>query len=380
MQYIEGGWPGANPKDEEFFRRAAAGELHLRPRHPGGVRLDPQGRRPGRDRPGARRSARRPDGRGLPGRQVGRAATSPRPCARRSPRPSTWWPTRSATCVGQGRRVFLDAEHFFDGYRTNPGFSLDVLRAAAAAGAEVLVLCDTNGGTPALRGGARGRRGPRRWSDVTLGCHFHNDSGCAVANSLVAVRHGRAPRCRAASTATASAPATPTSDAAVPDLTLKMGVRTIGADRLERLTAGVPPHRRAGQHRPRPAPAVRRASPPSPTRPGCTPVPSPGPATPTSTSTPDSVGNGTRFVVSEMAGRSTVAAQGRASSASTSTTPCLADVVEKLKAPRAPRLPLRGRRRLARAADAGGHRVEAALLPAGVASGSSPSSARTAPS
>jgi 2-isopropylmalate synthase len=89
----------------------------------------------------------------------------------------------------EGRRVFLDAEHFFDGYASNPSYALEVLRAAVEAGADVAVLCDTNGG-----------RLPDEVADVVhavreatsarLGIHCHNDAGCAVANSLAAVDAG----------------------------------------------------------------------------------------------------------------------------------------------------------------------------------------------
>src|SRR6266540_3577043 len=88
-----------------------------------------------------------------------------------------------------GQRVFLDAEHFFDGYRSNRAYALEVVRRAAEAGAEVVALCDTNGGTL-----------PRELQDVVhdvlsstgarLGIHCHNDTGCAVANSLAAVEAG----------------------------------------------------------------------------------------------------------------------------------------------------------------------------------------------
>ena len=90
----------------------------------------------------------------------------------------------------EGRRVFLDAEHFFDGYRSDPAYALEVLRTAAEAGADVAVLCDTNGGmlpdevadvVHAVR-----ERDRRRGS----GIHCHNDAGCAVANSLAAVDAG----------------------------------------------------------------------------------------------------------------------------------------------------------------------------------------------
>jgi 2-isopropylmalate synthase len=94
-----------------------------------------------------------------------------------------------AHLTGEGQRVFLDAEHFFDGYRSNPGYAVEVLRAAAEAGADVAVLCDTNGGwlpdqvadvVNAVRESSRSR----------LGIHCHNDAGCAVANSLAAVDAG----------------------------------------------------------------------------------------------------------------------------------------------------------------------------------------------
>ena len=89
----------------------------------------------------------------------------------------------------EGRRVFLDAEHFFDGYLIDRAYALEVLRTAAEAGAEVVALCDTNGGMlPPQVGdvvadvlGATG---------VRLGIHCHNDTGCAVANSLAAVAAG----------------------------------------------------------------------------------------------------------------------------------------------------------------------------------------------
>jgi 2-isopropylmalate synthase len=91
--------------------------------------------------------------------------------------------------VGHGRRVMYDAEHFFDGYAADPGYAMETLRAAIHGGAEVTVLCDTNGGGV-----------PWRIEEVTrqvvetlghpVGIHAHDDSGCAVANSLAAVRAG----------------------------------------------------------------------------------------------------------------------------------------------------------------------------------------------
>jgi 2-isopropylmalate synthase len=94
-----------------------------------------------------------------------------------------------AYCKSQGREVFYDAEHFFDGYRANPEYALRTLRAAESAGAAVVILCDTNGGTM-----------PERIAEVIgevrqhvrceLGIHCHNDCDLAVANTLSAVRAG----------------------------------------------------------------------------------------------------------------------------------------------------------------------------------------------
>ncbi len=90
----------------------------------------------------------------------------------------------------QGKRVLFDAEHFFDGYAADPGYALDTLRAAGAAGAERVVLCDTNGGS--LPGGVRAvvEAVHAELPDLALGIHTHDDGGCAVANTLVAVEAG----------------------------------------------------------------------------------------------------------------------------------------------------------------------------------------------
>src|SRR3989304_6335975 len=85
--------------------------------------------------------------------------------------------------------VIFDAEHFFDGFKENPPYAIKTLKAALTAGADYLVLCDTNGGmlprdiTEIIEKGKRGVK-------ATLGVDFHNDSGCAVANTLIAVKKG----------------------------------------------------------------------------------------------------------------------------------------------------------------------------------------------
>ena len=131
--------------------------------------------------------------------------------------------------------MFLDAEHFFDGFRHNPEYALRVVAAAAEAGAERVILCDTNGGglPDSIHAAVTATR--QAVPDADLGVHTHNDSGCAVANSLAAVdagvvqvqgcingygeRTGNADLC-----------------AVLPDLVLKKGIEAIPKERLTRLT------------------------------------------------------------------------------------------------------------------------------------------------
>jgi 2-isopropylmalate synthase len=302
VQFIEGGWPGANPKDAEFFRRAAAGDLHL---HTATLVAF-----------GSTRKAHTAADKDPVLQNLLDAQTTAVCLVAKS---AEWHVTETlrttlseaidmvadsvALLRSHGRRVFLDAEHFFDGYRENPRFSLDIIRAAEDAGAEVAILCDTNGGT--LPGDAERIVGAVRDKyGIQLGCHFHNDAGCAVANSLAAVRQGctQVQGCiNGYGERTGNADLCST----VPNLTLKMGIRTIGRDRLERITPvahhiaelvniAPDPHQpyvgqsafahKAGLH----TSAIARA--------------------PQAYEhvAPDAVGNGTRFVVSEMSGRSTV--------------------------------------------------------------------------
>ncbi|MGH9208699.1 MAG: citramalate synthase, partial [Acidimicrobiales bacterium] len=203
-----------------------------------------------------------------------------------------------------GLRVFFDAEHFFDGYKANPDFSLGVIMAAEQAGAETLVLCDTNGGTlpheaEQIIAEVRGR------TDAQIGVHFHNDGGCAVANALAAVRSG-ATHVQGCINGYGERTGNADLSAAIPNLALKMGVRSIPPERLERLTpvahhiaelVNVTPSaqqpyvgasafaHKGGLH----VSAIARR------RDAYEHV------------VPDAVGNGSRFVVSEMAGRSTLA-------------------------------------------------------------------------
>src|SRR3954449_3222843 len=182
--FIEGGWPGANPKDAEFFRRAQT-ELTLKT-----AQLTAFGstRRAGGDVV-ADLAHLRESGAGVVTlvaksdvRHVERALRTTREENLAMVRDSV------AHLKGEGQRVFLDAEHFFDGYVADPAYAIEVLRTAEEAGADVVVLCDTNGGML-----------PHRLAEIVhevvgtglrVGIHAHNDTACAVANSLAAVGAG----------------------------------------------------------------------------------------------------------------------------------------------------------------------------------------------
>ncbi len=92
----------------------------------------------------------------------------------------------------KGKRVFFDAEHFFDGYKANPEYALECLAKAKGAGAFRIILCDTNGGTMPKEVGKIVNRVVKEMGvfGIPIGIHAHNDSECAVANSLIAVENG----------------------------------------------------------------------------------------------------------------------------------------------------------------------------------------------
>ena len=154
-----------------------------------------------------------------------------------------------------GRTVFFDAEHFFDGYAANPDYALAVCRAAADAGADAVVLCDTNGGT-LPQDVARVVREVAPRVGAPLGIHAHNDAGCAVANALVAVEAGCT---HVQGTINGYGERTGNADltAIIPALVLKMGVDCISRDQLRLLTEVSHFVGRDRQHLAVPAPAVR---------------------------------------------------------------------------------------------------------------------------
>ncbi|MEY4164840.1 MAG: putative 2-isopropylmalate synthase [Actinomycetota bacterium] len=303
VHYIEGGWPGANPKDEEFFARAAS-ELTLTT-----STLVAFG------------STRRPRGKvddDATLRNLLAANTSAVCIVAKS------WDYHVTSALqttleegvamvgdsvrflhGNGRRVLVDLEHFFDGYKRNPEFALQVAEAAVMNGATHLVMCDTNGGSLPhevhdIVAAVRAHVGV----DAVLGIHCHDDTGCAVANSMAAVRAG-ARHVQGTLNGLGERTGNTNLTTVIPNLELKMGYECLPAGRLSRLTS-VSNHvaevlnrplnpqapyvgtsafaHKAGLH----VSAIARAK------------------DAYEHVDPEVVGNGTRFVVSEMAGRATI--------------------------------------------------------------------------
>ncbi|MCW2746990.1 MAG: citramalate synthase, partial [Nocardioidaceae bacterium] len=184
--YIEGGWPGSNPKDTDFFALAAK-ELELKNATLAAFGATRRAGRKAADDPLV--AALRDSGASVV-TLVAKSHDRHVELALRTNLEENLAMVRDTVSHlrAEGQRVFLDCEHFFDGYRANRAYALEVVATAAEAGAEVVVLCDTNGGmlphwvtdivTDVASTGAR------------LGIHAHNDTGCAVANSLAAVQAG----------------------------------------------------------------------------------------------------------------------------------------------------------------------------------------------
>jgi len=135
----------------------------------------------------------------------------------------------------EGRRVFLDAEHFFDGYFEDAEYALSVLECGWKAGAEVLILCETNGGRLPHEVAEATRAVRARLGDALIGAHTHNDSGCAVANSLAAVQEGAT---HVQGTINGYGERTGNVDlcTVIPNLQLKMGYDVITAEQLQLVT------------------------------------------------------------------------------------------------------------------------------------------------
>ncbi|HEY4377709.1 MAG TPA: citramalate synthase, partial [Acidimicrobiales bacterium] len=303
VHFIEGGWPGANPKDIEFFERAAR-ELRFE-----------------RSTLVAFGSTRRPKGKvddDATLRNLLAAGTSAVCIVGKSWDHHVTDALRTTLDEGEamvadsvrflaqaGVRVLFDAEHFFDGWKHNPEFSLRVLEAAVEEGAETLVLCDTNGGSlpHEVEAIVREVTGHFR-DDAKVGVHLHDDTGCGVANALAGVRGG-ATQVQGTINGYGERTGNCNLTTIIPNLTLKMGVRTLPEGRMSRLTSSankiaelmnvtLNPQaayvgssafaHKAGLH----VSAIARSK------------------DAYEHVEPDAVGNGTRFVVSEMAGRATI--------------------------------------------------------------------------
>jgi len=137
--------------------------------------------------------------------------------------------------AGRGREVFFDAEHFFDGYKANPDYALKVLSAVAAAGASVLVLCETNGGCLPDEIFDITVSVCKAFSGVTIGIHCHNDSDCAAANTLAAVRAG-ARQVQGTINGLGERAGNANLCTILPNLTFKMGYQTVDRENLKSLT------------------------------------------------------------------------------------------------------------------------------------------------
>jgi 2-isopropylmalate synthase len=232
IDYIEGGWPGSNPRDREFFARAAGLKLaHAKLTAFGATRL-----------------ARNPVEQDRSVRALAEAGAPAVSIFGKS------WDLHVKRALGigleenlalisdtvrflkdYGKEVIYDAEHFFDGYRGDPDYALRTLEAARAAGADVLCLCDTNGGALTSRVAEVVAAVRRRFEGV-IGIHTHNDSDLAVANAVAAVEagathvqgclNGYGERCGNANLASVIA-----------NLELKAGFETIGTEKLAELAA-----------------------------------------------------------------------------------------------------------------------------------------------
>jgi 2-isopropylmalate synthase len=306
VTFIEGGWPGAIPKDTEFFRRAAH-ELDLRQSTLAAF---------GATRRVGVAAGDDPQVRALLESMAPVVTLVAKSDVRHVEKALRTTRGENLAMVGdtvrflrgEGRRVFLDAEHFFDGYLFDPGYALEVLRAAAQAGAEVVALCDTNGGMLPARL-AQVVHEVSSAVGVPLGIHCHNDTGCAVANSLAAVVAGAV---HVQGTLNGYGERTGNADllAVVANLELKLGRQVLPAGRLADATriahavsevTNVPPYSRqpyvgasafahkAGLH----ASAIRV-----------------DPDLYQHTD-PTTVGNDMRMLVSDMAGRATIELKGR---------------------------------------------------------------------
>ena len=229
--FIEGGWPGSNPKDAVFFERArqetwvhakivafgATRRASLKPADDASVRALVEA--------GTAVCAIFGKSSVLQVKEVLRTTLEEN---------LKMIEETVAYLQGQGKRVIYDAEHFFDGYRLDSAYALQTLQAAVRGGAETIVLCDTNGGSLPWQVDAAVKDVIAQLGAVPVGIHAHDDTGCGVANSVAAVRagarhvqgtiNGYGERCGNANLCVV-----------IPNLELKLGLRALPEGALPRL-------------------------------------------------------------------------------------------------------------------------------------------------
>ncbi len=232
MDYIEGGWPGSNPKDVEFFHRAPAlGLSHAKLAAFGSTRR--KNVLPGDDGNiqaliGAETPVVTLVGKSWELHVVEILETT-------VAENLAMIEDSVAYCKAQGKEVIYDAEHFFDGYRANPAHAVATLEAAARGGAACIVLCDTNGGSLPWEIADAVAAVKARLGGAALGIHTHDDGGCGVANTLAAVRAG-AVQVQGTVNGYGERVANANLCTIIPDLQLKMGYDCVSSEQLAGLT------------------------------------------------------------------------------------------------------------------------------------------------
>lgn len=187
VAYIEGGWPGSNPKDAEFFERAKSIRFRNAKLASFGMTCRPNSTPAEDANCQAMVAAETPVI-----TVVGKTWTLHVTEVLRTTLEENLRMIRDTIAYFKslGREVIYDGEHFFDGYKSDPAYALATLRAAIDGGADVLTPCDTNGGTMPWEIEEIVKAVRAQFPGKTLGIHCHNDSELAVANSLAAVRAG----------------------------------------------------------------------------------------------------------------------------------------------------------------------------------------------
>lgn len=231
IHYIEGGWPGSNPKDVEFFRRAPSlGLTHAKITAFGSTRRKDV--HPEEDANLRLLLAAETPVVTLVGKSWDLHVTD---VLQTSLEENLAMIGESVAYIkAHDRDVIFDAEHFFDAYKADAGYALATLRAAAANDANVLVLCDTNGGSMPWEVEEIVRSVAAEF-DTPLGIHTHEDGGCAVANTLVAVRAGAA-HVQGTINGYGERVANANLCTIIPDLQLKMGISCVPPENLTHLT------------------------------------------------------------------------------------------------------------------------------------------------